>query len=246
MIMTRPTLGAVTSVVLLLLIAVTVGSDATEESGFVPLLDGKTLAGWEGDTKFWSVEDGAITGRTTKDNPSRTGTFLLWAGGEVADFELRLKARIVGGNSGIGYRGTHVDGFQVAGYQCDFGPGQSHNGKLYEDGTKDDPGRAGLAYPGQKVIVRRNRRREVIATFGDAEALKRGIAEGEWHHVTIVARGNHVVHRINGDTMIEAFDEDPERRRASGILSLQIHNGDPMLVQFKDIRLKVLKPAPAD
>ena len=39
-----------------------------------PIFDGKTLDGWKGDLKYWRVEDGAITGETTKDNPSKTGT----------------------------------------------------------------------------------------------------------------------------------------------------------------------------
>ena len=41
------------------------------EKGFEKIFDGKTLKGWNGDPKFWSVKDGAITGQTTKENPTR-------------------------------------------------------------------------------------------------------------------------------------------------------------------------------
>jgi hypothetical protein len=67
----------------------------------VSLFDGKTLEGWDGNPKFWSVKDGAITGTTTADNPTSGNTFLIWKKGELKDFELSLKFRIEGGNSGI-------------------------------------------------------------------------------------------------------------------------------------------------
>jgi len=41
------------------------------------LFDGKTLKGWDGDPKFWSVQDGAIVGQTTKENPTKGNTFII-------------------------------------------------------------------------------------------------------------------------------------------------------------------------
>jgi hypothetical protein len=222
------------------------GEDAKPD-GSVELFDGKTLDGWKGDLKYWRVEDGAITGETTKDNPSRTGTFLVWASGTVQDFELTCSARITGGNSGIEYRAADPGNFQLYGYQCDFGPGESHNGKLYEDGTKAKPGRAGLAYPGQKVIIRGAKDKQVVETFGDKEKLKKGIEEGKWVRIEMIIRGNHYIHKLDGETMIDATDEDAAHRTVTeGLLGLQIHGGKPgdaMKVQFKDIRLKKLAPA---
>jgi len=52
------------------------------------LFNGKDLAGWKG-LDFWSVEDGAITGRTTKEKPTKGNTFLVWEG-EVADFRAHV------------------------------------------------------------------------------------------------------------------------------------------------------------
>ena len=63
------------------------------------LFNGKDLTGWKG-LDFWSVEDGVITGRTTKEKPTKGNTFLVWEG-EVADFELTFQYKIVGGNSGV-------------------------------------------------------------------------------------------------------------------------------------------------
>ena len=80
-----------------------------DEDGFISLFDGKSLEGWDGNPKFWSVQDGAITGQTTKENPTKGNTFIIWRGGELKDFELRLEYKIIGGNSGIQYRSFEPD-----------------------------------------------------------------------------------------------------------------------------------------
>src|SRR5262245_47518918 len=68
------------------------------------IFDGKNLTGWDGDPRFWRVEDGAITGHTTAEKPAQNNTFIIWrAGSVVDDFELKLEYRVVGGNSGIQY-----------------------------------------------------------------------------------------------------------------------------------------------
>ena len=96
------------------------GSAAETETGFKPIFNGKDLRGWDGDMKFWSVKDGAITGRSTAENPARANTFLIWRDGEVDDFELRLSYRVIGGNSGIQYRSRERENWTVAGYQADI------------------------------------------------------------------------------------------------------------------------------
>ncbi len=208
-----------------------------DAEGFVPLFNGKDLTGWTGDAKFWSVRDGAITGQSTKENPLRHNTFLVWDGGDVADFELRVTCRIKGNNSGIQYRSKLVDPdkFVVHGYQADFGSGESHNGKLYDEG-----GRAALAQPGQTVVVRADGKIEVVGMLGDLAQIKKGIPEDTWIEYTIIARGNRLVHQIDGQTMIDATDEQPDKGALSGLLALQMHGGEPMTVQFKNVRLKIL------
>ena len=65
------------------------------------LFDGKTLEGWDGNPKFWSVKDGVITGQTTEANPTQGNTFLIWRAGTLENFQLDLEFRMGGGNSGI-------------------------------------------------------------------------------------------------------------------------------------------------
>src|SRR5262245_45452338 len=98
---------------------------AADEEGFVSIFNGKDLSGWKGDKEFWSVQDGALTAKTGPDSrltKEKYNTFLIWEGGQPADFELRLKYKIVGGNSGVQYRSKVLDEvkFIVGGYQADI------------------------------------------------------------------------------------------------------------------------------
>ena len=108
---------------------------AKDEAGFEPLFDGKSLNNWDGNPKFWSVKDGAITGQTTKENPTQGNTFLVYKGGDVSDFELRFDYKIVGGNSGVQYRSKVLDAksWRVGGYQGDFEAGTTFSGILYDE-----------------------------------------------------------------------------------------------------------------
>src|SRR5437868_4621608 len=128
--MTRQ-LAAVSSGFLLAVAAAAAGAD----DGFVSLFNGKDLAGWKGNSDYWSVEDGAITGTTTADKPLKYNTFLIWEGGQPADFELRAKFKISGGNSGIQYRSKVLDEnkFVVGGYQADIDAGNKFTGINYEE-----------------------------------------------------------------------------------------------------------------
>jgi putative membrane-bound dehydrogenase-like protein len=123
-------------------------------SGF---FDGKTLAGWRGDPSVWSVEGGAIVGRT--DGLARNE--FLKSEYELADFRLSLEVRLAGdaGNSGIQFRSREVEGGDVAGYQADIGPGWW--GKLYEE-----HGRAVLVERGATRVVRDGWNRYVIECKG--------------------------------------------------------------------------------
>jgi len=207
-----------------------------QEEGFQCLFDGKTLNGWEGKSQFWSVRDGAITGQTTKDNPTKGNTFLIWRGGKTADFELRLEFRIVGGNSGIQYRSEEKGDFVVGGYQADFEAGDRFIGILYEE-----KGRGILALRGHKVVIDEDGKKETVGTTCDEKEILASIKKEEWNEFVITAKGNHLVQKINGHTTVDVTDNQTSKSSAEGILALQLHQGPPMLVQFKNIRLKPLK-----
>jgi len=78
--------------------------DFQEHEGWTSLFDGKTLNGWSGDNN-WKVEDGAITIESTCEKPTGT-VYLVWKGGEAADFEMKLEMKGTGMiNGGVQYRG---------------------------------------------------------------------------------------------------------------------------------------------
>jgi len=216
------------------------------DEGYVSLFDGKSLEGWDGDPKFWSVRDGAITGQTTSENKIVNGnTFLIWKGGEVADFELKLEYKISTekGNSGIQYRSFTLpdnkdNKWRIGGYQADFEAGDRYSGICYGEkfrGILSDRGNiTELSRKDGKFV------KEVVGSVGDSKEIGSKVRKGEWNEYHIVARGNHMVHRINGVTTMELTDNDQQMRRFKGLLALQVHAGPPMTVQFKNIRVKHL------
>ena len=210
------------------------------------IFNGKDLTGWEGDPKLWSVKDGAITGQTTATNRAKGNTFLVWTNGTVADFELRCSFRLVPGdaqgfaNSGIQYRSKVVDPsyWVVHGYQADMEAGPNYTGNLYEEGI-----RGTMATRGEKVLWDKDGKRHVLGSVGDAAAIEASLKKGDWNDYVIIAQGNHLQQYVNGKPTIDVTDEDPAHRALSGVLALQLHAGPPMMAQFKNIRLKILKQA---
>jgi hypothetical protein len=207
------------------------------EDGFRPIFNGGDLTGWDGDRRYWSVREECIRGETTLAALPTGNTFLIWRGGVLKDFELRLKFRIQNGNSGVQYRCTDRGKWVVSGYQAEIENKQGKVGFLYEE-----KGRGYLAKVGEKVETGPDGKPKVIGDLARQDAL---IAQGyyrmrEWNEYRIVARGNHVQHWLNGFQTIDFTDQDAARRALEGLLALQIHAGPPMLVEFKDILLKNL------
>ncbi len=205
------------------------------------LFNGKDLTGWKG-LDFWSVEDGCITGRTTKEKPTKGNTFLVWQGGEVGDFEFTFKYKIVGGNSGVQYRSKLVDekAYVVSGYQADFEAGKTYSGILYEE-----KGRGILAQRGQKTVIKEGAapnkpKVEVAGEVGKSAEIQAKIKSEDWNEYRIVAQGGHLQHFINGVATVDVTDETAVGAK-KGILALQLHAGPAMVVQFKDLVLKETK-----
>lgn len=224
----RPTLF--TSLLLLPLLVVTVTAQEQSQS----LFNGKDLSGWAGKSEFWTVKDGAIFGQTTKDKPTKGNTFLVWQGGEVADFVLKAKVRFSGNNSGVQYRSELVgnaDDFVVKGYQADLHPKPEYFGMLYAEKW-----RGIVAQRFQRVIVGQDGKSQIVGEVGDKNQK---LVDSEWNELTIIAFGNRQIHLVNSVVTMDLTDNHPEAKR-KGILALQLHAGAPMTVEFKDISLKNL------
>ncbi len=214
---------------LLLVVGSAAATDAKE------LFNGKDLAGWEGDARVWSVENGAIVGHT-KDVPLKSNTFLVWKDGKVGDFKLTLEFKLEGGNSGIQYRSKVIDPKEhiVGGYQADMDGANQYTGILYEE-----RGRGILAKRGERLTIDREGAKETVQ-FGDAAELAKSIHKDDWNTYEVEAVGPRLKHTINGKLMSETIDRDREHRATSGILALQVHANlpAPMTVSYRKIRLE--------
>ncbi len=215
----------------------TAGFTAEPESGYRLIFDGKSLDDWDGNPKFWRVEDNAITGQTTAENPTKGNTFIIWRGGTTANFELKLEYRIFGGNSGIQYRSFEVadNPWVVGGYQADFEAGKRYSGILYGERF-----RGILADRGQQTVIGSDHKPQVTGSVGDSDEIQSKIKAEDWNDYYIKAQGFEFTHMINGVVTSRCTDEDEEQRREDGVLALQLHAGPPMKVQFRNIRLKEL------
>jgi 3-keto-disaccharide hydrolase len=140
-----------------------------ENTGFKSIFDGKTLKNWDGDPQYWRVEDGAIVGQTTDKNLPKYNSFIIWRGGQPADFEIKLEYRISAmGNSALQYRSSELPGVKwvLRGYQADI-DGAEWGKMFYERFAKpkglelrrvtaqnyEERGRTFLALPGQLTYV---------------------------------------------------------------------------------------------
>lgn len=203
------------------------------EEGFRPLFNGKDLTGWDGNPELWSVEDGCITGKTTGPEQLAYNQFLIWRGGVVKNFELRAKVKQSGNNTGIQYRSKELPEngkWSIGGYQCDIHPQAPNNAMVYEE-----RGRGIIVQNGQGVVVDPEGKRWLAS---EHDPVKVDIAE--WHEYTIIAKGNHLIHKIDGQVTIDLLDFEEKARAFEGLLAFQIHRGPAMNVQIKDVMLKEL------
>ena len=217
-----------------------VGQAVAAEKGFETIFDGKTLKGWNGDPKFWSVKDGAITGKTTKENPTKGNIFIIWEG-KTGNFDLRLDYKIIGGNSGIQYRSFKADGpdeWRIGGYQADFEAGDTFSGICYGERF-----RGILSLRGKKTTLTvgdDGKLKKEVEEFAKDADIAKAIKKEDWNSYRIVARNFNLTHYINDVKTTQVVDHDRKTRRADGLLALQLHAGPPMTVQFKNIRIKEL------
>lgn len=212
---------------------------------FEALFNGEDLTGWKGDPTYWSVSQNTITAQTPVDAPANLSTCLVWQE-PVGDFELRFKFKfkMMKSNSqataGVIYRGKKNGENDVLGYECRLSLGGESMGML---GSRE---RHGMISFMQTTIVReRSGEADKVDPVRDLVTLKELLSiirKEDWNEFVIVARGNHFIHKINGNVVAEMIDENGKKRADSGLLALQLNTGSKpaVFVQFKDIKLRRL------
>lgn len=206
------------------------------------LFNGQDLEGWDGDPRLWSVRDGVIHGETTAEDRADGNTFLIWQGGKLKDFELRLSFRCSStNNSGIQYRSKHItegnvrNKWVVRGYQHEIRNEQklpNVAGFIYDEGGK----RGRICLVGEQAVWTESGK-QVQGSLITQDEFQELFRLDDWNDVVIIAKGNHITHYLNGRKTLDFKDEAPELALLEGIIALQLHAGAPMWVEFKDIRL---------
>ncbi|NJM54690.1 MAG: DUF1080 domain-containing protein, partial [Verrucomicrobiae bacterium] len=219
------------------------------EGEFVSLFNGRDLTGWAGDAKVWSVKGGIIEGALHLiETNGWSNSFLVWTNGLVGDFHLKLSCRVTGegskGGGGMVVRGKRLLDGALGGYQFDIATPVGVDGKLIE--VED---RFILSWHGLSVVVPSGggkNQKSATGTVGDRAKAKTDFKKGDWNEVELIARGNHLIHKINGHNLADVTDEDSGKRHMSGLLALKVMDvrtiASPLpgllIAQFKDIRLR--------
>jgi hypothetical protein len=213
-----------------------------DHAGFDAIFDGVSLKGWDGDPMFWRAENGEIVGESTPDRRLTQNTFIIWRGGEPGDFELKCEYRLNATNSGIQIRsvqlpaGADTGKWVMKGYQADIDYQNQYTGQIYEE-----RGRGFLAMRGQAVYVADGARPRVIGNLQQSADELKGIIKADgWNQVHLIARGNTITQILNGTVTSLVIDDDTKNRMLAGLIGFQMHVGDPMKVEFRNIWLKRL------
>jgi len=230
--------------------------DFSDHAGYQPITDGKTLAGWDGDTKIWKVVDGAIVGEADQALPFNH-SYLVYRGARPHDFDLKLELKVErGGGSGIQYRSQtgvpwrgvkptdrpqpNLD-WMMTGPQADFWFPVSpictiFSGQFYSENT----GLGIIAWRGQVVVSGPGAKPRLVGTIADRAALGGYIRENGWNEYLVMARGGTFIHVINGQLMAVYVDDDPRSSsNQSGFIGIELE-GAPTRVSFRHAWLKPL------
>jgi predicted Ser/Thr protein kinase len=188
------------------------------EAGFVPLFNGKDLAGWGPITPQWRVEGGAIVGEVPPEGLPKNLFLSPNLPGPLKDFELRLEAKMIKGNSGVQVRSRRVEDHAfttMLGPQVEI----AHNAKWTWSSLVTEPaGNPALLAPLDKV--------------------NKVLRPADFNEMHIRCVGKHIMITLNGTV---AVDDDFPTMPESGLIGLQIHKRFPgMRVEFRNIRLKEL------
>jgi Domain of Unknown Function (DUF1080) len=200
---------------------------------------------WNGDPKFWRAENGMIIGQSTPEKVVDPNTFLIWRGGTPGDFELKVEIRMNSTNSGIQYRSKMLQpnegggdnpghAWRLGGYQMDMDFSNSYPGILYEEA-----GRGFLAERGKITYIAPDGTKSTIGQVESAEQLAATFKPGDWNQFHLIARGNTLVHIVNGHVTAVCIDDDLKNRSLGGLIGFQLHAGPPMKLELRNLAIKL-------
>jgi HEAT repeat protein len=204
-----------------------------DESGFKSMFNGKNLSEWRGGDGWWSVKDGILQAQSFENKPCEHTCHLIWKGGKPGDFEMRCEFLLSpDANSGVQLRAAN----QVrgdSGYQADMNGSGKYVGYLYH------PKQHLVGQRGAKVVINAKGEKSV-KQFADSDQLQKKVFQaGTWNKYRIVCKGASIKLYVNDILTSEFEDHRPDTLR-KGFITLQMHKGKPMKIQFRNLRIKML------
>lgn len=215
--------------------------DFNDHAGYVSLFNGRDLTDWDGNPKFWRVEDGAIIGESTEKNPSGN-SYLVYRGMKAKNFTLKLEIKVEGdGGSGIQYRsqvgmpwlspiapnvtanvGPVNLNWMMTGPQADFWPSEPYwTGQFY---SENNPMRI-MAWRGQVVEGYGVKSKRLMGNIANIMALAKYVKKDDWNEYTIIARGGVFIQILNGQLMSVMVDDDPKSlNNRAGYIGIEIES----------------------
>ena len=205
-----------------------------DEAGFVPMFNGKDLDGWDSRAGWWFAKDGLLIGESTPEKKCDKNDHLIWKGGKPGDFEIRTEFRLSkSANSGIQLRSEDVSD-RDTGYQADSEGNGAYVGFLYHPAMHLVGGRGEcttLATDGKKDAWR----------FADSAELQKLYKVEDWNTHRIVCKGSEITIYVNG-VLTCHFTDYRTGAPKNGTITLQIHAGPPMKIEYRNIRIKLMDP----
>lgn len=207
-----------------------------DKDGFVTIFNGNDLQGWAGLEDAWKVEDGAIVGESTPEKPCKASHYLYWMEKEPSDFHLKLTFRLrgEGANSGIQFRSEKRPNWDTYGYQADVDQSLQWTGALF--------------HHKRAAVVKRGFENKIdpdgtvhSKQFADPNELIKAYKVNDWNDYEVIAKGSDMTLKINGKRMCQVDDRHATEAAKSGIIALQMHQGPPMKVEFKNIKIKIFE-----
>jgi hypothetical protein len=227
------------------------------DAGFVSLFNGRDLTGWTDEAGVWSVKDGILTAQVAANrfgSTVATNMYLIWNGGSLTDFELRFSCRMPDvdsdrpGNIGAVYRGSKSADNRMLAYEL----AMTMTPKRFIPGSEyglafllELEGRRRLSRLGQKSFARpggKTNEVDVGETITAADRIAEAYKQGDWNEITIIAEGNHFIHKVNGLITADVTDENLAMRKMSGLMALRLRTqyGSAIKGEYRDVRLKKL------
>lgn len=164
-----------------------------------PLFDGRTLAGWRAcnGTAPFTVEDGAIVGRTVVDSPNS----FLCTEDMFSDFILEYEVFVATNlNSGVQIRSIAdpaIKSGRVHGYQVEVDPSdRAWSGGIYDEA-----------------------RRGWLHTLAGQPAAQKAFRLGQWNRFRVEAIGPSIRTWVNGVPCADIVDD----LTTTGVIALQVH-----------------------